>query len=343
MLRIWQPAQVKCRRRKTIASELLETPSERLEYNARQLKGLCEDELRWIANDGRIPLKHTEQGSMVLAIVSSINAALMADTQMVESINSIIKLIATRCPRIDLETLSARIVIKKAGSGAFAKNAVFGTFDEDRSIKKWSRLKHILFPILNECIGVGDAYNDILNIRGRFTPPGPITDHATLHCRLQNKGLGLALPELKTDRRLGWIGHSLREVSRASSVKLDGLGTLHRTCTLLSLRTGPLFTPGFFVLRTGHHRSELFLITVGFDAHGNVAIPNSGRFQFQTLSSVLRDCADIESCKAHEIGLSWAIFAHVNGHFAPITDTTNQCGSSMICQVDACQLFFNLC
>ena len=306
--------------------ELVNTPGERLEFNARQLKGLCGDELAIIAKDGFIPLKHTDQGSMVLAIVSSINSALMADTQMVESINSIIKLISTRCPRIDLETLSARLVIKKAGSAAFAKDAVHGSFDEDRSIKKWSKLKHILFPILSECMGVGDTYNDILNGQGRFTPPGPIQDHALLHPKLCNKDLGLALPDVgSNDRRLHWIVHCLREVARASSTQLDGLGSLHRTCALLSLRTGPLFSPGFFVVRTGNRRSELFLITVDFDAAGNVAIPR-GRFQFQTLSSLLRRCADIESCKADQIGLSWAVFAHVDGHFAPIMDTTKQCG-----------------
>ena len=323
--RIWQPCGLKCRKRKAIAEEILQTPADELEFNAKQLQHLCRDELQSISRDGQIPLKHTEQGSKLFAIVSAINSSLMADTQMVESINSIIKLISTRCPRIDLETLSARIVIKKAGSSAFAKNAVHFSYDEDRSIKKWSRLKHVLFPILEDCLGVADAYNEILNTTARFTPPPPIQDLSKLHASLSNKALGLALPDLKTNQRWGWIVNCLREVSRAGSKWQEGRGSLQSACSLLALRTAPLFVPGFITVQCGSHRSEGYLIKVVFGSDGNITIPDDCRFEFRSLSSQLRSCAQTESCKTENIDLQCASLVYFQGRFAPLLDSAQQC------------------
>ena len=323
--RIWQPCGLKCKKRKALAEEILQTPADDLEFNAKQLQHLCWDELQSISRDGRIPLKHTEQGSKVFAIVSGINSSLMADTQMVESINSIIKLISTRCPRIDLETLSARIVIKKSGSSAFAKNAVHVSYDEDRSIKKWSRLKHVLFPILEDCLGAANAYNEILNTKARFTPPLPIQNLSKLHLRLSNKALGLALPDLKANERWAWIVDCLREVSRAGSKWQEGRGSLQSACSLLALRTAPLFVPGFLTVQCGSHRSEGYLINVVFGSDGNITIPDDGRFEFQSLSSHLRKCAQIESCKTEKIDLQCASLVYFQGHFAPLLDSTKQC------------------
>ena len=52
----------------------------------------------------------TGVASKVFAIVSSFAEALIADTQLVESVNSIIRLISTRCHRIDLPAMSARVI-----------------------------------------------------------------------------------------------------------------------------------------------------------------------------------------------------------------------------------------
>lgn len=320
----------------------METPEDKLEFNAKQLRNLCQDELKSISRDGQIPLKHTEQGSKVFGIISGINASLMADTQMVESINSIIKLISTRCPRIDLETLSARIVIKKSASAAFARNAVHYSYDEDRSIKKWSRLKHVLFPILNDCLGVADAYNEILNTPSRFTPPPPIQDLSKLHASLSNKALGLALPDLKTSQRLGWIVGCLRDVARAGTQWKEGRGSLQSACSMLALRTDPLLFPGFFALQCGSHRSEWFLNNVDFGSDGNITIPNGGRFEFQSLSSRLRAIAETESCKTDTIDFQSASLVYYQGHFAPLLDSTKQC-DCLVYQTGVCQIVSRLC
>ena len=96
------------------ATELLNTPDDMLEFNARRLKHLCSEELAYVSEHGRFNFRWSDRGSMLFSIVSSMADGLLGDTQLAESINSCIKLICTRCPKIDLSTLSARITIKKA-------------------------------------------------------------------------------------------------------------------------------------------------------------------------------------------------------------------------------------
>lgn len=327
--RIWQPSGLRCARRKAVAKELLDTPTNELEFNARQLKNLCGDELIFIARESRLPLKHTSNGSMVFAIVSSINAALHGDTQMVESINSIIKLISTRCPRIDLETLSARIVTKKCGSSAFANDNIFGSHDEDRTIKKWSRLKHVLRPVLEECLHVGDqGYIAILNQKNRFQPPQPILGHESIHQRLINTDLAVALPNLKVGAKLDWIAKCLRDVNKACVANTDKLDPLQRACMLTGFRTGPLFRPELFAIQTGTYRSENFLLKATFGPHGEITLPH-GQLEFQTLSSFMNHCS--EDSMNHKIDLVVAPLLFMDGYFAPITDVSNSKGVGVGC------------
>jgi hypothetical protein len=82
-------------------------PDESLEANTRKLKTLCESDLKCLEVEGRFPQELTK-GSKLWAIVSAFAEALLGDTQLVESINSIIRLISTRCIRIDLPGLSSR-------------------------------------------------------------------------------------------------------------------------------------------------------------------------------------------------------------------------------------------
>ena len=108
---VWQRPAMPCLKRRSVARELLDTEDVDLEFNARQLKALCQSELEFAAVDGRINLPH---GSVLYAIVWSMSTMLHADTQLVESINSTIRLLSTRCNRIDLELLSARVQVKKS-------------------------------------------------------------------------------------------------------------------------------------------------------------------------------------------------------------------------------------
>ena len=99
---------------KGIAEELLSSIPGEMEANARKLTMLCRDELQYSATTGKIHLQATSQGSQLLAIVSTMATMLTGETQLVESMNSIIRLIGNRCPSIDLATMSARLTIKKA-------------------------------------------------------------------------------------------------------------------------------------------------------------------------------------------------------------------------------------
>lgn len=285
--RIWQPASLKCGKRRAIAEELLMLNPDALEFNSRKLRALCKCELEFIAKEGRLPLKATPQGSMVFAIVSAISVTLLSDTQLAESINSIIKLISTRCPRIDLETLSARIVIKK--STCFSRD-VHCYHDEDRAVKRWSNLKRQLHPILDECIGVGDNFNAILNERGRFTPPGLI-DHSEPHARLNNKNVALALPS-GNDSSDRWVACSLVAVNRCEK---PGVEALYNDCSLLCLRVTSNLNPdaNFIVLETGRQRSERFVTKLCLDGEGNIILPmaaNKLKLEIVSLSNLLGEC-----------------------------------------------------
>ena len=74
------------------ATELLNTPDDMLEFNARRLKHLCSEELAFVSEHGRFNFRWSDRGSMLFSIVSSMADGLLGDTQLAESINSCIKL-----------------------------------------------------------------------------------------------------------------------------------------------------------------------------------------------------------------------------------------------------------
>ena len=93
-----------------IARKLLDTPD--LDTTSAQIRALCRNELEIVCDSGRF-----EQGSLLLGIMTSIRAMLQADTQSIESANSIVRIISARCRKISLELLSSRLMIKYALGG----------------------------------------------------------------------------------------------------------------------------------------------------------------------------------------------------------------------------------
>ena len=130
-----------------IADELLAADISSLEYNAANIRRLCQSELEFISREGFFDFNATSSGSMLWAIVSAMSGILLGDTQLVESINSIIKLISTRCAKIDIASLSARVILKKASAFARAGSA-FRSAHDDTISKRWSAIKSRAFPIL---------------------------------------------------------------------------------------------------------------------------------------------------------------------------------------------------
>ena len=57
-------------------------------------------------------LDATPQGSKLVALVLLVADSMRGDTQEIEGINSQIRMIGNRCPRIDLLHLSSRIALK---------------------------------------------------------------------------------------------------------------------------------------------------------------------------------------------------------------------------------------
>ena len=77
-----------------MAKELLNTADADLEANCRKLKSRCRGELEYVASEGKFDM----QNPVLFGIVSTMAELLKGDTQLVESINSIIRLVGQRCP-----------------------------------------------------------------------------------------------------------------------------------------------------------------------------------------------------------------------------------------------------
>ena len=180
---------------KGIAEELLSSIPGEMEANARKLTMLCRDELQYSATTGKIHLQATSQGSQLLAIVSTMATMLTGETQLVESMNSIIRLIGNRCPSIDLATMSARLTIKKALSYSIDTSLA--------SSKRWSTFVKQAGPLLQDMMTAGQEYLVVHTLTDRFTSPLP-TSWIDLNESLSNTDLRLALPDLKVSEDMAW-------------------------------------------------------------------------------------------------------------------------------------------
>lgn len=116
-----------------MARELLEANADALDATSRKIRELCEDELKHCADTGKFQSRvASRSGSFLFALLHSLAELIPADTQVIESINSIVKLVGRRCPNISLELLSSRLVTKRFLSQAD------GTL---QTRKKWSVVK----------------------------------------------------------------------------------------------------------------------------------------------------------------------------------------------------------
>ena len=92
-----------------IAQELLDLKGEKLDVTSAQIQSICKTELENAVQCGRL-----SQSSILLGVMIAFRDMLQADTQSIESANSIVRIISTRCRKISLELLSARLLIKYA-------------------------------------------------------------------------------------------------------------------------------------------------------------------------------------------------------------------------------------
>lgn len=188
-----------------------------LEFNTRRLKVLCQKELEFVAEHGHFNLRFTTRGSVLFTVVSAMCTALQADTELIESINSSIKLICRRCPKIELPTLSSRVTVKKAVAGTHL------AADGSRQIgsKKWSMLKAKALPLLEELIGIGDAYKEVYNQGSRFRGLVPAISWSEVSPLLGNHDISLAMPDLKPKACLIWVAASAARLRAAINNSVD--------------------------------------------------------------------------------------------------------------------------
>ena len=74
-----------------------------------QIRQICRQDLEALALSGKLV-----QGTRLQHVMTALNNMTQADTQSIESANSIVRIISTRCRKISLELLSSRLLIKYA-------------------------------------------------------------------------------------------------------------------------------------------------------------------------------------------------------------------------------------
>ena len=77
------------------------------------VRTLCKEELRYLSKHGTFPKSRDSSGSLLWAVVSSMSQFFYGETQSIEGLNSIVKLLGRRAPNISLELLSSRLTIKR--------------------------------------------------------------------------------------------------------------------------------------------------------------------------------------------------------------------------------------
>lgn len=122
---IKKPPLMVCNMRRDIAGQVLGANSDHLEPTTRKIRDLCKDELRHCFESGIFEKESkSPSGPLLFCLIKSIALLMPSDTQVIEGMNSIVKLIGRRCPNITLELLSGRLVVKRFLSGASSDGSV---------------------------------------------------------------------------------------------------------------------------------------------------------------------------------------------------------------------------
>ena len=184
-----------------------------------------------MAKEGRFDLEATPFGSVLWAMLNSIADVWSNDIELVESINSLVRLIGNRSPHIDLSSMSARIMIKKTILPAGPVRPA--------ARKKWSIVRSYAEPILQEMIQSGQGWKQILSQTDRFTPLETGVACVDLHSMLTNADVTLAVPDQSGSDCLIWCRHF------ANKWKKDGEKQDREQCKGLAMQVSlPAFLVG---------------------------------------------------------------------------------------------------
>lgn len=204
----------------------METDATDLEFNARRIKKGFLEELTFVSKEGRFRTGGHGKGNRLQAVISAMAEGLLGSTQEVESINSIVRLLSVRCPRIDLQSLSSRITIKKAVTMTpgipHAGKWVLS--------KTWSKLREAALPLLHELIGHVPEYKSVHNNTKRFEGIVGAAEWCDLSDCLRNNDLSKALPELRLSSRFKWVAASAARL-RAALNNVERSSFLPSSCS----------------------------------------------------------------------------------------------------------------
>ena len=91
-----------------IVKDFLAKADADLDLASRQIRAICKSDFELVASTGE-GLQH---GCLLHRVLVTFSRMMYADTQAVEGVNSLIRIISTRCRKITLELLSARVMLK---------------------------------------------------------------------------------------------------------------------------------------------------------------------------------------------------------------------------------------
>lgn len=169
--------------------------------------------------------------------------------------------------------------------------------DNDKVSKRWSNLKHKLFPVLQDIMQSGDEHNIVLGARDRFQLAAPCA-WDSLHESLENTDLSLALPALRKTDRLSWVANVLSAWNKSIGTFQANNGTLYSSISLPALN---LESPDgtSLALQVASCRSHIILVTLEVDEVAGCVKLLGGRLHFQTLANTV--CGFYEKCKFEDI------------------------------------------
>ena len=277
-----------------------------MESTARKLRSMCEAELKHAAKEGRFDANGPP--SRLWTIVNAMSRLLRADTQLVESINSLIRLIGQRSPSIDLDTMSARITMKKALTREL----------DAASAKRWSAVAAHARPLMQELIAAGPAYKQVQDEAGRFEQPAPVSVQQ-LEPELSNTNLALALPDMQSSPKRVWASKQAVKVKQClDKIKSSCRNIIHlaalSACSLIvfMLKNADEDTPSDrYFLQCFSHRSLIVALRLSRNTDGTFQLQDN-RFCFISSLDLLLDLH--ASCFATEGRSKYIIYGRQAVH-----------------------------
>lgn len=139
--------------RSGVASELIASPDDDLDHNCIKIKALFCSELQECATEGTCGLR-------LFVLILLLRIIMKADTQDIEGLNSLIRLICMRCRGIGLPLLCARVRTKKRLKIGFQGCST-----------RWSNIRPHAIALFNDSISHYERALDIMNDATRYSVP----------------------------------------------------------------------------------------------------------------------------------------------------------------------------